>query len=361
MVALAEGLEQLGHTSLVLAPEGAPLLTEARKRGLSCPPIGDLGSAHPGRFLLALRSVERLLEAERIDVVNVHSGAGHAPLALICRRLGIPLVRTRGDIRLPRVTPFQRWLYRRATARHIAAASFLRDAAYRPLGIDPEAVAVLRGGIEVRETVDRSEARKELRRVCNLPPGAWVAGMVARLSPVKGHRDVIAAVARQAKAWPDLHLVLAGGPAQLSAHDLAVAARDHGIADRVHVVGRVEEPLRWAAGFDAAIIASIGSEAICRSALEYLALGVPVIATRINAVAEVVTPEVGLQVEPGDAEGIAAALARLREDPGLVEALRAAGPRHIAAHYRLQDFAARTAAIYREAIAAGSHGARSSR
>lgn len=358
LVTLAEGLERLGHTSLVLAPEGAPLLHEARARGLTCPPVGDLGSAHPGRFVAALRSVERLLEAERVDVVNVHSGAGHAPLAWVCRRLGIPLVRTRGDIRLPRVTPFQRWLYRRATTHHIAAASFLRDAAYPPLGIEAQSVTVLRGGIELGSAIDRTEARRQVRTACAIPDESWVAGMVARLSPVKGHRDVIAAIARLAKSWPELHLVLAGGAAQLSPTDLLATARELEVENRVHLVGRVEDPLRWAAGFDAAIIASTGSEAICRSAFEYLALGVPVIATRINAVAEVVTPEVGMLVEPGDIQGIADALSRLRGDAGLIDALRAAGPRHVEAHYRLEDFAAKTVSVYREAITTVSRGPR---
>ncbi len=353
LVTLAEGLARTGHQSFVLAPRTAPLRDEAIARGLEAPDLGDLGSSDPRVLWRSVARVESFLRDQRIDVVNIHSGPGHAALAWICRRLDIAVVRTRGDIRLPRGTPFQRWLYRRGTDHHIASAEFLRRAAYPRLGIDPSEVSVLRGGIDLSEpaSIDRAEARRRLRAEADVPADAWVVGMIARLSPVKGHLDLLRAVARLAREWPRLHVVLAGQDAQLSSADLRAKATELGIGERVRLVGRVDEPLRWAAGFDAAVIASTGSEAICRSAFEYLALGLPVVAARINAVEEIVTAEVGLPVPPGDSEAIAVALSRLRDEPGLGAALGEAARRRMEECYRLERFAGDAVGLFRQVLA----------
>jgi len=360
LVTLAEALARRGHASFVFAPDGTPITEQARERGLPTPSIGDLGSGDPRVAWPALRRVARWLEREAIGVVNIHSGPGHAALAALCRARGIAVVRTRGDIRLPRAHPLQRWLYRRLTDHHLAAADFLRESAYPPLGIDPRGVTVLRGGIDLApvRAVDRDRARREVRAQLGLAPETLLVGMVARLSPVKGHRDVIAALARLGDLGPRVHAAFAGGEAQLRRSDLADLAQEAGVGDRVHLVGRVERPLDWAAAFDVAVIASTDSEAICRSAFEYLALGLPLVATRVHAIAEVVRPEAGLLVPPGDPEAIAGALRQVLTDLDLRARLSAAGPRHIDAHYSLDRFGAAAEAMFARVVATrrGAHG-----
>jgi glycosyltransferase involved in cell wall biosynthesis len=143
-----------------------------------------------------------------------------------------------------------------------------------------------------------------------------LAGVVARFSPVKGHRFALAALAQLSERHPRLDLVIAGEDAQLDAASLREEARARGIGARVHWFGRVADvrELLWA--LDAGVIASTGSEAVCRIAGEYMAAGLPVIATRVGVLPEmVVDGKTGVLVPPDDAGALAGAVARLIENP----------------------------------------------
>lgn len=338
-VSLAEALSRRGHRSFLLSPPGTPARREAEALGLPVPDTGDPGSPDPVEWVRANLRLRRFLRRERIDLVNVHSGPGHAQLALFCRELGIPLVRTRADIRPPRAGPVQRWLYRRGTTHHLVSADFLRGA-YAVLGVSDDRVTTLRGGIATDrlEQVSRRLARQEVRARLGLPPSALLIGIVARLSPVKGHRHLLNAMARLSGNWPELHLAVVGPDAQLDREDLGEMVRALGLGPRVHLVGVVEDPHTWAAALDVAVIASVDSEAVCRSAFEYLGLGIPLVASRLHAIAEVVAEGTGLLVPPGDPEKIADAVGRLLASPELRESLSRAGREHVRRHYSLERF-----------------------
>jgi glycosyltransferase involved in cell wall biosynthesis len=355
-VTLAEALARRGHASYVLAPPGTPAAREAAARGLPLPDVGDPGGASPLGLGRDARRLRRFLASERIQLVNVHSGPGHALLALLCLRLGIPLVRTRGDIRPPHRGPLQRWLYRRGTTHHLAAASFIEAEHYGGLVPSRGRVTVLRGGIDTArlDRISRPEARALARVRLGLPAATPLVGMIGRLSPVKGHTDFLNAMARIARERRDLHLVIAGPEAQLSPEDLREIARAQGLEERTHVLGRVDDPLAWAAALDVAVIASIDSEAICRSAFEYLGLGIPLVATRVHAIPEIVVEGAGLLVPPGDPERLAAAVGYLLEAPEVRESFSRAGKEHVRAHYALERFGEHAERLFRRLVAEGS-------
>lgn len=351
-IALAEGLARNGHRSFVLAPAGTPAHTEARQRGLEVPDIGDPGSLRPDEWWRAGRRLREFLRNEAVDVVNVHSGAGHERFSRWRGRYGYRLVRTRGDIRGPRTGLLQRRLYGSGTDHHLVSAQFLA-ARYAELGVAPEDVTILRGGIDLDRArqVDREGARHEIRARLGLATDQPLVGMIARLSPVKGHDVLLRAFAELRVRAPRARLVCAGGEAQLRSSDLEALASSLGIGDRVHVVGRVDDPWTWAAALDVAVIASTGSEAICRSAFEYLAVGVPIVASRLHAIAEVLTDDVALLVPPGQPVPLADGLQRLLEDSGLRARLARRGHEHVRAHYSLERFGEEAATLFARLLA----------
>jgi len=339
-VSLADALARRGHGSWVLAPRQTPTYREAAERGIAVVDLGDLSGENPASWWRGARSLRRFLRRERIDAMNVHTGAGHALCAWVCHRAGIPLVRTRGDIRVPRADPLHRFLYGRATQHHLAAADFLADEVYPPLGVPRDRVTVLRGGVDLGRlaAIVRADARKTVRERLGLAPDAPLIGMVARLSPVKGHADLIRAMAAWGALRGAVHCVMAGPDAQLSRDDLRTVARAAGLADRIHLVGRVDDPFVWSAALDVAVIASVDSEAICRSAFEYMGLGVPLVATAVHAIREVVQPGTGLLVSPESPDALAAAIGRLLDEPALRRTIGAAGRAHVVANYGLDRF-----------------------
>jgi len=312
-VDLAEAQAHAGEKVLLSVLRGSPVEHEARRRGLT--EITRVSGEITGEIGLC-RRLRALCRDGRVDVLHVHTGSGHIAAELARRAMfpNVPLVRTRADCRPLRFTPWIRWLYGSCDRLVLSTRAFAEP--FRTL-VASERIAIVPGGTDVEwfhpPTV---EARNAARRALGLPADRFLAGVVARFSPVKGHRFVLDALARLAKHHPTLDLVIAGEDAQLDAASLREEASARGLGARVHWYGRVADVrgLLWA--LDAGVVASIGSEAVCRIAGEYMASGLPVVATRVGVLPEmIVDGKTGLLVAPRDAEGLAAALASLVQEP----------------------------------------------
>jgi len=301
----------------------SPAVDRARERGLAVIARFGPGVAAQAALVGALR---RRVAAGVVDVLHVHTGEGHlaAELARWGRR-DVALVRTRGDIRPPKGTPWNRRLHRSVDAA-VSSAAFLLDGWDRVRVPDGRRHVVHLGVDLERFAPDRLPDRIPSRRALGLPDEALVAGIVARLSPVKGHESVLRALAALPPEGPPVHLLLAGEPAQLGVDDLRALARELGIADRVTFAGRVDDVREVLAALDVGVVASLGSEAICRVGGEMMAAGIPLVASRVSVLPEMVGEE-GCLVDPGDAPALAAVLDRLRRDPDELDRLRAHGLR----------------------------------
>jgi glycosyltransferase involved in cell wall biosynthesis len=170
--------------------------------------------------------------------------------------------------------------------------------------------------------------------------------IAGRLDLVKGHHVAIAASA-EAGFPPDVHLCLVGdGP---RARELRALAAAHGLAQRVDVVGFRRNIYDYIAHCDALLMPSL-HEGLPYTLLEAMALGVPIIASRVGGLAEVLEDEVtALLVEPRDAAALAAAVRRLKDDPSLGARIGTQAQSVQRAKYSLEAMAASYLAVYREA------------
>jgi glycosyltransferase involved in cell wall biosynthesis len=159
------------------------------------------------------------------------------------------------------------------------------------------------------------------------PGRALQIGMLARLDPWKGQRELLDAFA---SAFPegDTRLQFAG--AALFGHEdyeaqLRTAAVDAGISDRVDLLGHVDDVGALLAGWDVAVHYSTRPEPLGQNVLQYLAAGITTIVADEGGPAEwVVDDENGVRVPPRDTPALAAALRRLGADAALRERLGAA-------------------------------------
>ena len=152
----------------------------------------------------------------------------------------------------------------------------------------------------------------------DLEPGTFV--FVGRLTEAKDLSTAISAIA----LVPEAKLVLVGdGPDR---KELERFAAGSAAAERIEFRGSLsrDEALRVVAGAEAGLLSSAW-ENLPHSAVEALSVGVPVVATSVGGVPEVVHDgENGLLVAPGRPEELAAAIRRVLEEPGLRERLAAA-------------------------------------
>lgn len=152
---------------------------------------------------------------------------------------------------------------------------------------------------------------------------------VGRLSPEKGHAGLLEAMAQLAPERPSLHLVIVGdGPEEAALKAQAAAL---GLSDAVTFTGRLDEAATLAAIADSdMLVLPSFMEGLPIVLMEAMALGVPVVATRVAGIPElVIDHETGLLFDPANWTALAAAVARLADDPALGKQLAAKGKKRI--------------------------------
>lgn len=210
-------------------------------------------------------------------------------------------------------------------------------------------VAVVRCGVSL------TEFSPERRRPALTPPSIVCVGS---LEPKKGHRHLLDACMRLCDAGVSFHCICVGGGPLRAA--LQRQALHVGVGDRVTFTGplpreRVIELLATASVVvQPSVVTSTGKmEGIPVSLMEALAMELPVVASAISGIPELIQHDVtGLLVPPADPEALAAAIRRLLADRDLAQRLGAAGRRHVAAHYALDRNAADLQARFERCLGA---------
>jgi len=342
----ALGLLRLGHEVLLMANPGSPPAARARKAGLDVSEDVNFGS------LNIIRSVRRLKEVAedfRPDIVFAHRGESHLIGALASRRMGCPIARFRGDVRSPRGHIFSRMLNDKMT--HGIAVSTRRlkneyESRFRLNGIP---LTVIYPGID-SSRFQMTKSRVELKSQFGLNPEWKVIGIVGRLSPVKGHRYFLKAAKIVSARSPHVQFVIAGEDAQISALELEEDAKNLGLAN-LHLFGLVENIEDLISSFDIGVIASVGSEMICRVLMEYFAAGIGVVATRVNQLEELINLSgAGLMVPSGDSQAMAEAILELIEDESKRAAAATAGRIWVGANGTLERLGEDTEAFLRQVM-----------
>lgn len=189
-------------------------------------------------------------------------------------------------------------------------------------------VVVIRNGIEIPE-IPPSAPRGAMRTGRGADRAA-VVGFLGRLAPVKGCAvllEAMPAVLRQR----DCELMVAGdGPLR---RELEARAEALGIADRVRFLGYLTDVDGFLSQIDVLVMPSF-SEGLPMSLLEAASRGVPILATSVGGIPEVVAHNVnGILVPPGDPTALSHALADLLCSPGLAGRLAAAGRSIVSAEF----------------------------
>lgn len=171
-----------------------------------------------------------------------------------------------------------------------------------PLGLDLERIAG--SGYDAG-----SRMRAELR----IPASATLCTFVGRLVPIKRVDQLLEAIAICRRANPDVELLVVGD-GELRA-DLERQAREFGIGAVVHFAGYRRDLDRVWAASDIAVLSS-ANEGTPVALIEAAACGVPAVAIPVGGVPETLPPDGALLVDPGDPEGMAAAIERYAGDAG---------------------------------------------
>jgi glycosyltransferase involved in cell wall biosynthesis len=216
------------------------------------------------------------------------------------------------------------WTSRNLTDHFHAVSLAVKDAAVQALGIDPNRVTVVeRGRDPDRLGEPSSERRARARAALGLSPEARVIVTVARQEFQKAQVDLVSAFDVIAERRVDIELVLVGRSGSQSAEIAARIARS-AYRDRIRTLGHRDDVPDILAAADLFALPSL-YEGFPGAVIEAMALALPVVASRLPTLREVVEEDgSGLLVPPCNPERLADAMGRLLDDP---EASRRLGNR----------------------------------
>jgi glycosyltransferase involved in cell wall biosynthesis len=301
-------------------------------------------------FLQGIFRLYRLMIRERFTVVTTfthHSNLVGIPLAMLA---GIPV---RVAAHRGRIEKFPPWLERLhglminsvTTNCLLANSKHVRDQAIALESIKPEKIVVIPNGIgsEFRLTakntlfngVSVTVVRQKTREILEVSPQAQLLLSVGRLTDQKGHIYLVDAMPYVLKRFPDTLVLLVGdGSAR---QGLEKRVRELGIGSAVRFLGtRTDIPALLAAA-DLFVLPSI-SEGMPNALLEAMGMGVPVLASSLGCVKEVVTHgETGYLVSTRDARALGESIVCLLENMDLRMRLGKAGRELVEKKYTLEQ------------------------
>ena len=291
--------------------EAGPIGEEIRRTGT---PVAVLGLTPGLRRPGDVNGIRRYLRDTHPSIVHtfLRTASLYGRLAAILARVPV-VIGTEVNVyeHKRRAHALAERLLMAGTDRVIASAGSVRDFYVRQVHADPAKVDVVYNAVDFaqgRPTI----ARPEMRASLGLPADARVAGVIARLTVQKGHRHLFQALA-SSPSLADVQLLVIGGGEESEALEKDAIAK--GLSGRVHFLGPRRDLGNLLAAMDVFVLPSLW-EGLPLSMVLAMSAGVPVVATRVAGIPEVVEDgRTGLLVPPADPLALGAALTRLFEDP----------------------------------------------
>lgn len=310
--------------------------------------------------------VGRVLRSGQRAVALDWSGTRYEPLGIL--RFVVQLLRRRPELVCQHSGG--RLVRRLASLAGARVVLHVHGYVWESRGNDP--VTIPGGGADAHAIIANSRSTAEhaglSQRARVIHPGAEVAaerpyraaggaddpfvlGAAGRLVPVKGLDVLIEATAQLAAAFPRLRLEIAGsGPERSS---LEAAVRDAGIEDRVAFLGWCDDLTPVLARWDLFCLPS-RAEGFGLAALEAMAEGVPVIASDVGGLAELIENERnGWLVPEGAAGALAATIGEALRDPARRHAVGEAGRQRVSTRFSASRMVDATLDVYAEVLGGG--------
>ncbi len=345
VLGLLAHLHAAGHRQTLAADPRGRLAPRAAELGIRVVPLAIRNHLD----IPAARRLAGLLAREPYAILHFHTARAHAMAAFLGKSSGVLRVVTRRmDYRL-RGGWYTRRLYNHGVQAVIAISEGVR-AMLIESGVEPARIHLVPSGVEPAWFAPRPGARAAARERHGISDAQWLAVVVGALEERKGHAVLLDALASLRD--PRLRVLCAGDGSLRDALPAHAAAL--GLGDTVRFLGAVDDVAELLAAADAFLMPS-HHEGLGVAALEAMAAGLPVVASRVGGLPEaVIDGETGLLVPPGEAAALAHAIARLVADPAQARAFGAAGRARVEACFSMTAMAEGTLAVYRAVVGDGA-------
>ena len=339
-LALARGCEE---TSVACLASVGPFGEALRSRGIQVELIGTRGGFIP--TVWRLRTLSRRLRADMLHCHNLCSFLNGSIAARVAGNVAVVVTKHGASIPGKGLgSRANRLLIRRADVVAVSREVMGVVKAWAP---DSESVHYIANGVST-EPYDNLPTKAEARAKLNLPQSSFVVGMVARVARGKGHRLLLEVFARLQSKIPSALLLIIGDGVELPA--VKARIRNLGLKNSALAMGQRQDVPTILASLDVFCLPSL-TEGMPMTVLEAMATGLPVVATKVGGIPELVEEgHTGLMVPPGASGQLEAALLALANNPARALEMGRNGRERLVKKFSLEFTLSAYEELYREAI-----------
>ena len=348
---LFDRLDRTRYRAMLICPEPGPFVGRMKERGVETHLVHLAPLFNP----VALWRLTRLLRRERVTILQTHGARANFYGRIAGRLAGVPVIisTVHNSLKDYEVSLLTRWFYltalrltvplvhriicvsnsnRRDQIDECPAAAARIQTVYN--GVDPSAFPSQPNRLKVREKLG----------IVSGP----VLVMIARLAEAKGHRFLLQALPNLIKAWPNLCCVFVGD-GELREH-LQRLAVELAVERSCCFLGVREDIADILAAADVVVLPSL-SEGFPFVLLEALAMGCPVVASRVNGIPELIeNQKTGLLVPPRDPHALMVAIREVLSNPTAASKMGAEGRAVVRERFTVDRMVGNTTAIFDAAL-----------
>jgi glycosyltransferase involved in cell wall biosynthesis len=300
----------------------------------------------PKAYREEIRLIADILSSTQPNVVHTHGYRANVIGSAAARRAGYPVVSTLhgltgSGVKIRLFQWAERWSLRRASGV-IAVSSPLASYLQRVGVPDRFAHLIPNSRLPPRDLLDREKGRREL----GVPSGSFHIGWIGRMSHEKAPDIMVQCLKsiRVQGSIPGLHVTMIGdGPLRPALEKLSARSD---LSSIVNWPGGIPRAYRYLPAFDGVVISS-RSEGTPVVALEAMTVGIPLVATRVGGIPDLVGSEGALLVPAEDPEALASAIVALYSSPERAASLTTAARERLSSVASPDEWAARHLRVYR--------------
>jgi len=341
LFSLMLGIRDRQHQVWLAAPSDSPLSSKAQQSGIEAYCFGQRSELSPWAFF----QLWKILGKQDFDIIHLNTPRPLVVGGLGAKLRGIPMRVCSRRVNFPLNSPLSRLKYNWMQESVVTVSVSIRRTLIEG-GVSPDLIKVIYEGVDL-DWVDSQQ----------LPDpdpvnSGLVVGTVAYLSPEKGHRTLLEAAARVLSRVPDVHFILVGSGELMSS--LKARVEELGIQKNVTFTGFRDDSEALMKQFDVFCLPSV-SEGLSSAILVAMASSVPVVATQVGGIPElVIDGETGILVPPGDVAQLVDGLCKILESSQLREKMGCAGRQRIEERFTLERKLNETEKLYLSMLASVS-------
>lgn len=339
-VDLAAHLVKLGHKAVVIS-NGGELVNDI----VACGAVHYQLPVHRKSIFNIISMIPKIADIivkEKIDIVHARSRIPALSAFFASRRTRRVFITTcHGYYKKHMFSHCMGWGKRVIVPSNSIARHMIEDFSvpHERIRLIPRSVAV-----EKFKFIDPAKKRRKEFNV----------GIIGRLTPIKGHLDFIKAMHKASRSIQDLKIWIVGdAPTSKEGYkeQVKVLTRRLGLWHCTEFLGSQKDIPEILSHLDLLVLATTTQEAFGRVIIEAQAAGVPVVATAVGGVVDIIEDgKTGLLVPPGDPQSIAAAAIKIFQDRALASSLAAAAYEKVKDRYTVELMVKKTIDVYQEAL-----------